>query len=53
MRRQDLGGTRARQEVAVLQEELVSPTPLQLRLQNKIYKFAVLWAVAIGHVRII
>lgn len=53
MRRQDLGGTRARQEVAVLQEELVSPTPLQLRLQNKIYKFAVLWAVTIGHVRIV
>lgn len=52
-RRLGKGGTRARQEIAVLQEELISPTPLQLRLQNKIHKFSVLRAVAIGHVGIV
>lgn len=43
-----VGGTCARQEVAVFQEEFITPTPLQLRLQDKVHELAVLRAVAVG-----
>lgn len=46
-------GTRARQEVAVVQKELVATMPLQLRLQDEVHELPVLRAVAVGDVGVV
>lgn len=45
--------TCARQEVAVVQEELVAPTTFQLRLQDEVHELPIFGAVAVGDVGVV